>query len=445
MEKRGRRGIGKVAVFACLFLFFLFLCTPAALANYNFDGVPVETATSGTVNGGVFIDYEPWAGTTTLTGDFEVPRGEVKWARLYTGIWGGTEKYEGWVNVTFNGVCDGDAGLGPIHLQGENDANPNVWCSTHGKYWIWYNVTDLVNAGAVNTASTTKINATVGGFDGRVYGLVLVVVYEGGDNPKEIQYWVNDGCDALHSFAWPHPAHDTGTTDFDGSVNAEKVSSANLTVVFLTAYEPVCDRCLKFNGHELDTTEVDSNNFELKSWSVTGYVAAAGNNAWYSRGEDSYVNVANAVLVLENEEEEEEEPTVRVSTDKPEYSPGDVMNVSLEICNPTEEVETFEWYFGVPQLGIWATLTSTQLPAEFDETFTVPISVGEWGATPFGIVQYVQLLDPESGEILDQDLCLAKYNPTAAAYEEEKATTTQDRRQEIGEEIKREVGKVELR
>ena len=273
------------------------MAVPVA-ANYNFDGWPVETRTNGTVNGGVFIDYEPWAGTKTLTGNFNVPDGDIKWAQLYTGIWGGTEDYEGWVNVTFDGVYDRN-GLGPIHLQGEDDTNPNVWCSTHGKYWMWYNVTDLVNAGAVNTATTTRINATVGGFDGRVYGIVLVVVYEGGDNPKDIQYWINDGSDALHYFSWPHPAYDSGTTYFNGTVNTDIVSNANLTVVHLTAYEPGCDSCLKSNSHNLDTSMVDSNTFELNSWNVTGYVASAGNNIWYSRGDDPYINVANSILILE--------------------------------------------------------------------------------------------------------------------------------------------------
>ncbi len=39
------------------------MAVPVA-ANYNFDGWPVETRTNGTVNGGVFIDCEPWAGAT---------------------------------------------------------------------------------------------------------------------------------------------------------------------------------------------------------------------------------------------------------------------------------------------------------------------------------------------------------------------------------------------
>jgi len=102
--------IGTIAMFACLLF-----CTPA-LANYNFDGFPVVTRDSGTVNGGVFIDYEPWGGQTTLTGSFDVPNGNIAWARLYTGIWGARPEYEGWVNVTFNGVDDTNE-LGPIHLQ----------------------------------------------------------------------------------------------------------------------------------------------------------------------------------------------------------------------------------------------------------------------------------------------------------------------------------------
>ena len=261
---------------------------------YNFDGFPVETRVHGTVNGGVFIDYEPWAGTATLTGNFDAPKGDVKWARLYTGIWGGTEDYAGWVNVSFNGVY-GTNGLGPIHLQGKNDVNPNVWCSGHGKYWIYNDVTDLVNAGATNTATVSKINATVGSFDGRVYGIVLVVVYEGGDNPKDIQYWINDGSDGLN---YVTPLNE-GTTYFEGAVDTGIVNDAKLTMVHLTGYDPSCTNCLKFNDNPLDTNVVDTNTFELNTWDVKSYLMSSGNNAWYSRGGDPYVSVCNAILVLE--------------------------------------------------------------------------------------------------------------------------------------------------
>lgn len=106
MKKVSRVVVVTIAVFACLLL-----CMPA-LADYEFDGWPVVTRTNGTINGDVFIGSEPWAGTTSLTGNFDVPDGTVKWARLYTGIWGGNPTNTGWMNVTFNEIHDKN-GLGP--------------------------------------------------------------------------------------------------------------------------------------------------------------------------------------------------------------------------------------------------------------------------------------------------------------------------------------------
>ena len=228
------------------------LCMPT-LADYNYDGWPVETRLNGTVNGGVFIAYEPWDGTTNLTLTAEVPNGTVKWARLYVGAWGGTEYDQGWVNVTFNGFYDRN-GLGPIHLQGEDDTNPNVWCSGHGKHWLYYDVTELVNAGSKNTATAKKINETSGYFDGRVYGIVLVAVYEGGDDPKDIQYWINEGSDGLNY----NTDHDEGTTYFEDLEDTDRVTNAELTMVHLTAYSPPCSDCLTFNSNSLDTSMIDS-------------------------------------------------------------------------------------------------------------------------------------------------------------------------------------------
>ena len=278
-----------VALFTCLFL-----CTPT-LAYYNFDGWPVVTRESGIIHGGMFVGSKPWAGSTILTGNFNVPSGDVIWARLYTGIWGGRSEYEGLVNVTFNGDYNSN-GLGPIHLQGESDTNHNVWCTGNGKYWMYYDVTDLVNDGLVNTATTAKIRATAGNFDGRVYGIVLVVVYEGGDNPKTFQYWINDGSDGLNY----NTGHNDGTTYFRGAVNNSNITKSELTMVHLTAYDPSCANCLQFNDNALDTSMITSNTYALNSWDVTSYVASSENNAWYSRGDDGYINVCNAILTLES-------------------------------------------------------------------------------------------------------------------------------------------------
>ena len=299
-----------IVVAMAIALSYLFLCIPAS-ANYNFDGWPVETreGASGTIIGGVFIGYEPWDSTETLIGDFEVPEGDIEWARLYTGIWGGNPESTYWHNVAFNGNE-----LGPIHLQGEFDTNPNVWVSGSGKHWWWYDVAALTNAGETNTAHTWKINGT-GVNDSRVYGIVLVVVYEGGDDPKDIQYWINDGSDGLN-YDTPH---DEGTTSFDDAIDLASVTNANLTMVHLTADISSCSNCLRFNDNTLDTSMVDSNTFELNSWDVTDYVESEENNVWFSRGDDGYVSVTNAILVVERgaEGESEDKPDLLATEIKP--------------------------------------------------------------------------------------------------------------------------------
>ena len=279
---------------ALLSVMMVCLLAVPAMANYDFDGSAPTTRTNGTINGTVFIDSVAWNGQTTLTLNTDVPAGTVKAAYLYTGVWGGNPDNTGWVNVTFNGNYTAN-GLGPIHLEGSGDTNPNVWCTGYGKYWWWYNVTNLTNAGQ-NTATTSYINGTI---DGRVYGTVLVVVLED-DNLSAIQYWINDGSDGLN-YDTPH---NSGTTYFNGNVDTANVTTSALTVVHLTGYSPICNNALDFNDHPLDTRNVKSNTFELNTWNNANSnvtpenVTSSGNHVDYRRCDDGFVNVCNAILVL---------------------------------------------------------------------------------------------------------------------------------------------------
>lgn len=278
---------------ALLSVMMVCLLAVPATANYAANGWVPTTRTDGTINGTVFIDHVAWNGQTTRTLSTAVPNGTVKWAYLYTGVWGGNNGNTGWHNVTFNGNYTAN-GLGPIHLRGTADTNSNVWCTGSGKYWWWYNVTNLTNAGQTNTAVTSKIN---GSLDGRVYGTVLVVVLED-DNLSTIRYWINDGSDALQS------GHDSGTTYFNGNVDTDNVTTSALTVVHLTGYAPKCRNALDFNDHPLDTYDVDSNTIEVNTWNngndnvTPENVTSSGNHADYRRCQDGYVNVCNAILVL---------------------------------------------------------------------------------------------------------------------------------------------------
>ena len=270
-------------IFAVSILLILITAAPAA-AYYSDTGFPVVTRTTDTFNGSVYF------GTTNPSGgSFEVPNGTVVWARLYTGVWGGTAGNTGWENITFNGDCTSN-GLGPIHLEGASDSNLNVWCTGCGKYWIYYDVTNLVNAGTINTATNAQINGTI---YGSAYATMLIVVLEGGDNPRNITYWVNDGS-----------KYAPCTTYFNGNVDMGFVADANLTMVHMTAFEPACADCLEFNGHTLDTSMITSNDFDINTWNVFDYLVSSGNNAWSNNGNDGYVTIANTILILEHGEDE---------------------------------------------------------------------------------------------------------------------------------------------
>ena len=97
-------------------------------------------------------------------------------------------------------------------------------------------------------------------------------------------------------------------------------------------------------------------------------------------------------------------PVVTITTDASTYSPGDTMIVALDIANPTSDPVAFEWYVGVPHQSIWVTYARASIPAGFDNSYTIPIPVGNWGPTPFDFVHYVRMLDPVSGDVLVYDV-----------------------------------------
>jgi parallel beta-helix repeat protein len=284
-----------------MLLVMLAVFSAPAMANYNFDGFPLQPRVSGTINGETFSDYVAWDGSTDITLTTTVPSGTIKYAYLYTGTWCGTEQNAGWVNVTFNGngagVFDDDGNeLGPIYIAGENDVNPNVWCSGHGKSWWYYNVTSLVIPGAINTVRNKNIDVPYG----NVYGVALVVVLEDGSKPL-IQYWINDGSEGLNS------GNSNGATDFSGVVDQPNVAKSALTGIVLTGYSPSCQNCMKFNNHPMYTGHITSNTLWMGTWDETNSVVTPANvtggtpanNFWYDRGQDGYVNICLGLLELQ--------------------------------------------------------------------------------------------------------------------------------------------------
>lgn len=333
-----------------IFFIILLVFTGTSQADYNPNGFPLITATQGQVNGDVYVGGGHGVGNPPYTHNFNVPSySNVEWARLYVAVYGATENYCAWIDTTYNTNVFPRINIGNLNAtgvcKGYLDNNPNVYGGGHGKWWVYYDVTSLVQSGS-NTVTITD-SAGTGGFDGRIYGTVLVVVYSGGSNPRNITYWVNEGHEAFHYESSYYdvttivPEYNSNTTNF-GALSGS-ILRADFTNVFLTADVNELDPFdFRFNDNPLvtsGTTDIsicpscfgdpsgycpdyasyyplckldgggwcddlgnyvwgEGNFFDIDIWNVTAY-AGSSNYAYFHRDNDNFVSWMLSVLTAE--------------------------------------------------------------------------------------------------------------------------------------------------
>lgn len=283
----------------------IFMYISPCLATYNFEGVPeqdelIET-TSGTVKGGLYVDGGEGLKETPYVQEFNVPGDSVKWARVYVGVWGGTEDKKGTLDLTVNGKD-----FESVDLEGRADSgddegqNPSIYCTGHGVYWIAYDVGTNISNGPVNVEAKTE-----GGIDGRVYGIVLAAVYEDKDG-EDTKYWIKEGNLNLHGKGWSGDmpsTHDEGYADFSGKIDADKYKTANLVVAYLCG-SPGLEDSLYFNDEQL--SDGDNKNdiansksyFDLKFFDVLDFLTEDDNEVKFQRDDEDYVHPVLAALTL---------------------------------------------------------------------------------------------------------------------------------------------------
>ena len=134
---------------------------------------------------------------------------------------------------------------------------------------------------------------------------------------------------------------------------------------------------------------------------------------------------------------------VSIYTDKYVYSPSDTMIITIYFENPLDRsVDTyFLWYFGLPDYGDWTPIMTLPfpLPAGFDESYDIPLHVGNWGSNSFNARFFVALLNTTTYEIIDWDTANWRYEPS-----EGKRTQEEMMPAEIAEEITGAIDRVEL-
>lgn len=198
-------------------------------------GCAAVTKYYDTMNGSIYFEQEGYSESSPMTRTFiNVPDG-IKIAKVYTGVWGGSPGKGGDFNITIAnsggsyttpdnipgamykacdpcpnptncledgwqcpGRCDAlrNATSGNLaHNTGFADLSDIhdyiVGCGVH---FISYNATPYITPGTNTITVQTRGNATCarGGWDGRIYVIALMVIYENGTMP-EITYWVNEG------------------------------------------------------------------------------------------------------------------------------------------------------------------------------------------------------------------------------------------------------------
>ena len=241
----------EVRLALCLSILCLFFVTPG-LALYDFEGIPLDIASQGEVGGSIYTYGTYGLTEPPVACSFTFP-GEPVWAKVYAGVWGGTEKYSGSAEISINSLK-----IFRYSLYGEQDRNENVYCSGHGVYWISQDATDLLHSGENRVIVNTSRGESDSRMDGRIYAVFIVAAVED-DSGYITQYWVAEGNENLHGEGWSgnNPTiHDTSSYTFSGA-DLTGMKSAILTTVLLagTRYQP---DYITFNSQDLGVTETGS-------------------------------------------------------------------------------------------------------------------------------------------------------------------------------------------
>ncbi|OYT65187.1 hypothetical protein B6V00_04815, partial [ANME-1 cluster archaeon ex4572_4] len=422
--------------------------TEEPLTLFEHDETLLGGGVALNVSGAKISSFDPGE-TSTRTHHIEIPEGAtVKTARLYVywyDKWGNYKQYPtgclAKLSVNFGGTefapakkYNDQKGFGYYH-------------SPKGTYT--YNVTSKVReVGSGDYTAVVKNtdpkNSTT------LLGEMLLVVYDDPAKTNLTQIWVLEGNDYLMS------ADETHNSKLPGNLSANSsLNSATLISVVAQGMSPGAN--LLFNGEVVktdawnaETEAYPDSKINLESVDVKPYLTSSGNTVGFQDTGTDGMQASNAFLVLEFPEPPH--PTTSISTDKTSYSPGETMNISLNLTNPTETDQEvlFSLCFGMQEHNYSNYTTQPvifmplNLPAGCDFSLPIQLFVGNWGETGFDAVWLVNLSDPVTHEIISSDTAEWSYAPvppaTAAAVSSEQTRSVENFDEEMlgsGREIEK--------
>jgi hypothetical protein len=108
-------------------------------------------------------------------------------------------------------------------------------------------------------------------------------------------------------------------------------------------------------------------------------------------------------------------PEVSISTDKNEYSPGDVINITVRLSNPTDSAQNmlFKLYFVIPAHNNWTVIEQKRInmSANSDQSSTISMPVADLGNESFCGCHVASLTDTRTKKVLSVDTTAWIYLP----------------------------------
>jgi len=108
-------------------------------------------------------------------------------------------------------------------------------------------------------------------------------------------------------------------------------------------------------------------------------------------------------------------PEVSISTGRNEYSPGDVINITIRLSNPTDEAQNmlFKLYFVIPAHNNWTVIEQKTLnmTANSDQSSTISMPVADLGNESFCGCHVASLTDTRTKKVVSVDTTAWIYLP----------------------------------
>ena len=333
-------GIATTATLAIVIAVLAAFSTPVSAQGDPGAGCNSTTKYYGNIIGDVYLEQQGWMENSPMTKTFDVPNGIIRVARVYTGVWGGSPGKGGFFNITIENTtgsnyttdtyraCDPCPNWGNCLVDGyqdercdalnqsiNNDTNWNLDTVNMHDYitgcnvqFISFNATPYISNGTNTITVETESCADCyrGGWDGRIYLIALLVVYEDSSMPN-MTYWINEGPPYLERGSdCDGPEDHISASKYFNGTNVSSPSRVKLWTLgwphVINATEPPA--YTKLNDHNLsypDETESNGGYEVLLRWNniSTSYLSPPSNFLEYYDPDASYERGNVEVLIVQ--------------------------------------------------------------------------------------------------------------------------------------------------